>query len=72
MWGDPSMPEPPSGLQGGQGFQGTDVAGENCVYTIQGVSFYLQPRYKPRAMLGRGAFGVVWYDARKAKCGRGF
>ena len=31
----------------------------SCVYNIQGVTFYLKPRYKPQLILGRGAFGDV-------------
>jgi hypothetical protein len=74
MWGDPCMQEPSAG-NNGDGFSfggGVDGAGgakgggdnpkadDSCVYNIQGVSFYLKSRYKPRNILGRGSFGVVW------------
>ena len=61
MWGDPSLPEPPSVQEraaGGGG--GAAVGGEQCVYTVQGTAFFMLPRYKPKALLGRGAFGIVW------------
>ena len=67
MWGDPSMQEPSGGNNvGGFAFGEGGGAGEakkedeSSVYNIQGVAFYLKPRYKPRNILGRGAFGVVW------------
>jgi hypothetical protein len=62
MWGDPHLhdsPPPLSSFFGGE----KDVDPEliaSCVFNVQGTTFFLKPRYKPRKILGRGAFGVVW------------
>ena len=66
MWGDANLLEPPADDfpdPGGGGFGGTGGSVENTAsntYNIQGVVFFLKERYKPRTILGRGAFGVVW------------
>ena len=66
MWGDPTMHDSPPPADGGFGFGGGPAAETDpdqvasCMYQIQGVTFYLKPRYKPQLILGRGAFGIVW------------
>ncbi len=60
MWGDPQF------LDGGSAEDATPFFGPNWgldegnSVDIGGTRFYTPARYVPKALVGRGAFGVVW------------
>ena len=62
MWGDPSLQDTAPGDFNFFGGAANDdilhTAGNH--YNIGGAIFFCKNRYKPKALVGRGAFGIVW------------